>query len=208
MAMKKKFIEIELTLLNEVITALGTAESLDKRTIKLDLSRKLRGRGLEATFLIRNEEETLKGYPKKLELMKSYIIRMMRKRANYVEDSFEANCKDIVCKIKPFLITRKKVSRAIRNNLRKTSKEFILDYIKEKTYIEVCTDILHGDLQREMLPKLKKVYPLSFCEIRIIETKSLDNADLTIKKETKIIEETEEEESNSEDEEIEKEEEE
>jgi ribosomal protein S3AE len=184
MAIKKKFIKIELPLLNEEIMALGTPETLDKKTIKIDLSRKLRGRSLEATFLVRNEDEKLVGYPKKLELTRQYIIRMMRKRVNYVEDSFEASCNDIECTIKPFLITRKKVSRAIRHNLRKTTKEFIIEYIKEKNYLDVCENILYAELQKEMSLKLKKIYPLSFCEIRILETKNLEKADKTIKEKT------------------------
>lgn len=208
MAIKKKFIKIELPLLNEEITALGTFETLDKKTIKIDLSRKLRGRGLEATFLLKNEDEKLVGYPKVLKLTKQYISRAMRKRINYVEDSFETECKDIVCTVKPFLITRKKVSRAIRHNLRKTTKEFIQDYTKNKTYLEVCESTLYAEIQKELLIKLKKIYPLSFCEIRILETKQMDKADLTKKISAKErIQEIEsvDEEINSEIEEVEEE---
>jgi ribosomal protein S3AE len=103
---------------------------------------------------------------------------MMRKRTDYVEDSFQARCKDIRTTIKPLLITRKKVSRAVRKNLRNTTKEFLLEYLKEKDFIEVCNEILDGTLQKTMLPKLKKVYPLSFCDIRVFETKDLKKIDL------------------------------
>ncbi len=193
MAIKKKFITIELPIINEETMVLGTAETLEGKTIKLDLSRKLRGRNLEVTFTLKSTENKIIGYPKRLELMKQYIIRMMRKRVNYVEDSFELQCKDISCTIKPFLITRKKVSRAIRHNLRKTTKEILIEYAKDRTYIEVCEGILYAETQKEMLVKLKKIYPLSFCEIRVIETKRIDKADLTSKenKDRKEIEETE-----------------
>lgn len=176
---KKKFIQIEVPALNEEISALGTIESLNGRMIKLDLSRKLRGRSLEATFLVGIEDEKLVAYPRRLKLTRQYISRMMRKRINYVEDSFEASCKDISCIVKPFLLTRKKVSRAIRNNLRKATKEFILDYIKEKNYLDICENILYSELQKELSLKLKKIYPLSFCEIRVFETKNLGSADKT-----------------------------
>ncbi len=179
MAMKKKFIKIELPMLNEETVALGTPETLNGKTIKLDLSRKLRGRSLEAVFTLRVVEDKVVGYPKKLELMKQYIIRMMRKRINYVEDSFETECKDVLCTIKPFLITRKKVSRAIRHNLRKTTKEFLVEYSKDKNYLAVCESVFYGEVQKEMLAKLKKVYPLSFCEIRILETKKILDVDIT-----------------------------
>ncbi len=182
MAQKKKFIEVEIPILNESTQVLGTNETLSGKTIKLDLSRKLRGKGMEAIFKIMVKENKLVAYPKSMILMRSYVQRMMRKRISYVEDSFDATCKDIKITIKPFLITRKKVSRAIRNNLRKTTKEFLLDYIKDKTYLELAEANLHGTMQKDMHPKLKKVYPLSLCEIRVLETKELDKADLTMKK--------------------------
>lgn len=177
MAIRKKFVDVQAPILDREIRVLGTPESLQNKTIKLDLTRKLKGRGLELVLEIQNKENPT-AYPKKISLIKSYLRRMMRKRVNYVEDSFKTPCADIEATIKPFLITRKKVSRAVRNNLRKTTKEFIKEYLKEKNYIEVCDDILTGALQKQMLPKLKKVYPLSFCEIRVIETKDLANANL------------------------------
>ncbi len=179
MALKKKFITIQVPVLDTEVEVMGTPEFLDKKTIKLDLSRKLRGKSLEAVLKIFNDNETLTAYPQKLQIMKFYIKRMMRKRVNYVEDSFERQCKDIRARIKPFLITRKKVSRAVRRNLRNTAKEFLTEFAKQNNFIDICKSILEGDLQKELLPKLKKVYPLSFCDIRIIETKEIEKADLS-----------------------------
>ncbi|VVB80475.1 Ribosomal S3Ae family protein [uncultured archaeon] len=181
MAIKKKFIDVEIPALGESMPVLGAEETLAGRTIKLDLSRKLRGRGLEAVFTIMNKDGKLVAYPKSLILMRSYVQRMMRKRISYVEDSFTTTCKDVKITMKPFLITRKKVSRAIRNNLRRTAREFLLEYVKDKTYMDIAMAILSNDLQKEMHPKLKKVYPLSMCEIRVLETTELAKADLTIK---------------------------
>jgi ribosomal protein S3AE len=181
MALKKKFVEVELEIINDTLPILENEESSAKKTIKLDLSRKLKGRGVEVTFEIMKKDGKLVGYPKNIVLMKSYIQRMSRNRISFVEDSFNASCKDISVIAKPFLITRKKVSRAIRNNLRKTAKEFILNYLKEKTYLESARAIIFNDLQREMYPKLKKIYPLILCEIRVFETKELSKADLELK---------------------------
>jgi len=182
MALKKKFVDVEAPIVNEVLPVLGEPETLHKKTIKLDLSRKLKGRGVEVTFLILNREGKLEAFPKDILLMRSYISRMMRKRANYVEDSMALSCKDIQIRIKPFLITRKKVSRAIRNNLRKTAREFITEYVKDKTYMELAESVIYGAIQKEMYPRLKKVYPLSLCEIRVLETTQLEKADLTPRK--------------------------
>ncbi|MBC8435208.1 hypothetical protein H8D91_01770 [archaeon] len=180
MAMKKKFIEIESPITNDTLEVLGTAEELHGKTIKLDLSRKMRGKGVELVLEIENKDGELKAYPKKIELVRSSISRMMRKRINYVEDSFEISCSDITARIKPFLLTRKKVSRAVRNNLRKTTKEFLVNYAKEKTYLEISSDILSTELQKSMIPILKKIYPLSLCEIRVLETKELVKANKEI----------------------------
>lgn len=181
MAARKKFIDVELPLIEETARVLGTPKELDKKTIKLDLTRKLRGKGVEIVFRIFNQEEKLVAFPKKISLLKFYIRRMIRKQINYVEDSFRTDAKDIRVIIKPFLITRKRVSRAVRKNLRNTAKEFLINYAKDRIYLEISQDILDGVLQKQMLPKLKKVYPLSFCDIRVFETKELEKADLKSK---------------------------
>ncbi len=179
MAEKKKFINIDAPLLHTTIEALGTPVSLHNKTIKLDLSRKLRGKGLTATFQIINIDNKLIAVPKRYELSTSYVRRIMRKRADYVEDSFKTQTQDnITVSIKPLLITRKRVSRVVRKRLREVSKESILEYVKTKTYMELSESILNSDLQKIMLPKLKKIYPLAFCDLRVFETTEISKLDL------------------------------
>lgn len=178
MAERKKYINLQVPILNETLRILGTPETLHNKTIKLDLTRKLRGRSLTVRFRIINKEGNLVGIPDKMELVKSYIRRITRKRTNYVEDSFHANCADIKVNVKPLLITRKRVSRAVRKNLRNTCREFIIDYIKQKDYNEICKELLNTTFQKTLLPKLKKIYPLSFCDLRIFETKEPEKVDI------------------------------
>lgn len=216
MAERKKYITVESPFLGESLRVLGTPEELHDKTIKLDLTRKMRGKGLTIKLRIFNQEGKLFAIPTNLTLTSSYIRRMMRKRTNYVEDSFSARCADIRATFKPHLITRKKVSRVVRKNLRNTAKEFITEYIKEKDYIVVCQEIFDGTMQKALLPKLKKVYPLSFCDLRVFETKELQKIDIEkaiTSPEPKVEEETEdiqkiEEETTEETEEVEKEDEE
>jgi ribosomal protein S3AE len=188
MAERKKFKEVQIPLLNQSIHVLGTTNELLNKTIKLDLSRKMRGKGLTVTFQIKEIEEKLVGIPKSMELVKAYIRRIMRKRADYVEDSFKAQAADVRVTIKPLLITRKRVSRAVRRNLRNTAREFLLSYVKEKKYSELCNELIAGDLQKEMLPKLKKVYPLAFCDLRVFETKEMDKLDVNDFKVAEVVE--------------------
>ncbi len=178
MAERKRFITVQVPILRTEMRLLGTPEELDNKTIKLDLTRQLRGKGLTIKFRIFNREGTLVAIPNNLEIVTSYVRRMMRKRTDYVEDSFTIRCKDVRVTMKPLLITRKKVSRAVRRNLRNTAREFLVEYAKEREFIKICNELLDGTLQKTMLPKLKKVYPLSFSDIRVFETKELEKIDL------------------------------
>jgi ribosomal protein S3AE len=191
MAERKRFIDVELPLIDSTVRVLGTPEELDTKTIKLDLSRRMRGKGINVIFQIFNREGKLIAFPKKMELVRPYIRRMMRKRIDYVEDSFTAQCKDIRTIVKPFLITRKQVSRAVRRNLRNTAREFLLDYLKDRDYNDICEELMDSILQKTLLPKLKKVYPLSFCDLRIFETKEIEkmNLDNAIAKKPEVVKE-------------------
>lgn len=162
----KKSTEIKIPLLGTSINAEGNAEELEGKTIKMDLTRMLKGRSIEAVFVIDSE---MKAHPKKAILLGFFIRRLMKKGINYIEDSFSCNSKDVLLRIKPFLITRKKVSRRIRKALREKAKEFIVNYCQDKTVEEVFYDAISAKLQKELSAKLKKIYPLSVCEIRVIE---------------------------------------
>ena len=176
---KKRFFNIEMPLIKKT-TQLQAFEvkDLDGKYIKYDLTRLFKGKSMLITFKTVLEEDEVHTKPKELRLMPYYLRRMVRRGTNYVEDSFSTNSKDAQIRLKPFLVTRRKVSRAVRKNLRNTAKEFIIEYIKEKDYNTICNELLDGILQKAMLPKLKKVYPLSFCDIRIFETKELEKIDM------------------------------
>jgi ribosomal protein S3AE len=193
MAERRKYIEVECPFLDETIRVLGTPVELHNKTIKLDLTRKLHGKGLTIRLRILNIENKLYAIPNNLTLAISYIRRMMRKNTNYVEDSFQTRCSDINATFKPHLITRKKVSRVVRKNLRNTCREYIIEYAKTKTFNEIAERILNETLQKTMLPKLKKIYPLSFCDIRVFETKELHKIDTNtiIEEQEKTINTTE-----------------
>lgn len=175
MAERKRYITVRVPFLRSDIRVLGEVEALNDKTMKLDMTRRMRGKGLTLVLRIVNKDGKLYAFPNNMELSKSYIRRMMRKRTDYVEDSFKAKTLDLNVTIKPFLITRKKVSRAVRRNLRNTAKEFLLEYIKDRDYYTICQELVDGILQKAMLPRLKKVYPLSFCDLRVFETKEIKN---------------------------------
>ncbi len=169
---RKKFIEIDLPIINSKAELIGNSlQDLENKTIKLDLTRNLRGKAIEAVLKI----EIKQGKPiiriKKLTLMPYFIRRMIRKRISYIEDSFDAQTKESVWRIKPFLITRKKISRVVKKTLRNKAKNWIEDSIIKKTNEEFLKEILANKFQRALSLVLKKTYPLSLCEIRILELK-------------------------------------
>ena len=96
---------------------------------------------------------------------------MIRKRISYVEDSFEAPTQESMVTVKPFFITRKKVSRVVRKTIRNKAKNWIEDYISQKEDKELFNEILSNRMQKPLSLHLKKTYPLSLCEIRVLEIK-------------------------------------
>lgn len=172
MAEKRKFSEIELPILKQNIE-ISEMKEQEERVVKLDLTRRLRGKSLEVIFKIKREKEKIKIMPYRLNLLGYFVRRMMRKSADYVEDSFSCECKDALLKIKPFFVTRKKVSRGVRTALRNKAKEEILAGLKDKTYEDFFSEIISGRFQKILSLELKKIYPLSFCDIRDIYVEKL-----------------------------------
>ena len=167
---KKRFFEVTAPLTATKIFLYGSEEQeLDGKTVKLDLTKSLRGKSLELKFRILNNKGTLEGIPESIELNSSYIRRVMRKSADYCEDSLEIECRDAITRIKPLFITRKRVSRGILRSLREESKEFISTYCKTRTSHELFSEIMTNRFQKQLSLKLKKIYPLALCEIRMFE---------------------------------------
>ncbi|MBX4211899.1 hypothetical protein KW787_00380 [Candidatus Pacearchaeota archaeon] len=165
---KKSFYEVKAPLTSAKIVLYGSEPAeLNGKTVKLDLTRSLRGKSIEMKFRIKADGEILTAEPMSLELMGSYIRRMMRRGTDYVEDSFDAECRDGKARVKPFMLTRNKVSRAVRNSLRVATKQHLEGYFKTRTMQELFTEIMTNKIQKELSLKLKKIYPLALCEIRI-----------------------------------------
>jgi ribosomal protein S3AE len=169
---KKKFFDVNIPIVGKQ-TQMQAYElgELDGRFLKYDLTRMLKGKSMMLTLKVKIEKDEAFASPKKIMLLPYFLRRMVRKGTNYVEDSFAADCKDGKIIIKPFLVTRRKVSRAVRNALRKRAREELTNYVKDKTSEELFDEVLKNQIQRPLSQKLKKIYPLSLCEIRVLEIK-------------------------------------
>ncbi len=169
---KKKFFDVEIPIISKQ-TQMQAYElsELEGRFLKYDLTRMLKGKSMMLTLKVKIEDNNAIASPRKIILMPYFIRRMIRKGTNYVEDSFKAKCSDAEIVIKPFLITRRKVSRAVRNALRIKAKEELTNYVKDKSAEELFDETLKNQIQRPLSQKLKKIYPLSLCEVRALEIK-------------------------------------
>lgn len=170
---KKKFFDVEIPLLNEKYPCMAhSLAELNNKTLKLDVTRKLKGKSVDLFFKIKVDNNIATTIPQKLTLMPFFIKHMLHPGIDYVEDSFDAETKESKVIIKPFLITRKKVSKAVRRTLRNSAKTWLMDYLKEKNDHEVFDEIISNSLQKQLSLKLKRIYPLAICEIRIFQIKS------------------------------------
>ena len=169
-ARRKKFIEVDVPLIKSKLQIIGASpKDLVNRTIKLDLTRQLKGKSVEATVKINLENDKPVAHPIRIRVLPYFIRRMIRKRISYVEDSFLTPSQESILVVKPFLITRKKVSRGVRKTLRNKTKNWLEDYISQKNDYEIFSDIISNRLQKPLSLILKKTYPLSLCEIRVLE---------------------------------------
>ena len=169
---KQRFFDVEIPILNKETQLYAYEMSeLNGRTITYDLTRILRGKSVLLTLNVTVEGSKAIAQPKEFVILPYFIRRMIRKGVNYVEDSFITETKDSKVEIKPFLITRKKVSHAVMKALREKAREEIINYLKNKNSIEVFEDLIQGRMQKPLSLKLKKIYPLSLCEIRMFKVK-------------------------------------
>ena len=167
---RKRFFNVEMPLISKQTQLQAyELEELDGRLIIYDLTRALRGKSMILQLRVKVEDKEVTTAPISIKLLPSFLKRMIRKGTNYIEDSFLSPCKDAQIRIKPFLISRRKISRAVRKALRDKAKEELVNYLKDKTTEEIFKDALNNQIQRSLSLKLKKVYPLSLCEIRILK---------------------------------------
>ena len=167
---QKQFFEVKTPMTaTSVSLYAASAEELEGKMIKIDLSKSLRGKNMELKMKIKLENGELIAEPVSASILNVYLRKAVRKGTDYVEDSFSVKCKDNELIVKPLLVARNKVSRAIRRELRNAAKDLIVSFATTKTTKEIFTDIMTNKLQKEIAIKLKKIYPLSLSEIRMLE---------------------------------------
>lgn len=165
---KKRFFDVDMPLIQKQTQLQAyNIEEVDGKYINYDLTRFLKGKSIMLKFKVSVDGDKATSVPRESKVMPYYIRRAIRKGTHYVEDSFSTETKDAHVRIKPFLITRRKVPRSVRKSLRDYARNYLEDYVKQFSYNRVFDEILKNKVQKELSLYLKKVYPLSFCEIRV-----------------------------------------
>jgi ribosomal protein S3AE len=167
---KKMFFEVFAPLISTKIQLYASSpQELENRTVKIDFTKSLRGKNLELKIRVKNENDKLIGIPESAKLVSSYVRKIVRKGTDYSEDSFEANCRDLRVRIKPLIVTRRRVSRTILAALRESAKKQLIPHLRTRNAEEIFSEIISNKLQKQLAIKLKKIYPLALCEIRMFE---------------------------------------
>lgn len=170
MALKKKYFDVKLEVLNSSIPLFAyTVESLDKKIIKFDLTKILKGKNCEARFIVHLKDKELFAEIFEFSIYPSFIRKMIGHNISIIEDSFSCQCKDVKLRIKPFLITRKRVHRVVRTELRNKTKEFICKSAENLSKEEFFQYTISGTIQKDLSKTLKKIYPLAVSELRVVK---------------------------------------
>ncbi len=175
---RKRFFDVEVPIIRKQLQLWAyEPEEIENRTIKYDLTRLLKGKNAILYLRVRKEGNEFTAFPVKMEIIHSSLSRIVRKGTDYIEDSFVADCKDAQLKIKPFMIARRKVHKSIRKALRNMAREELTGYVKSRNAEEIFEELIKNQIQKNLSLALKKIYPLSACEIRILEVTKPFNAE-------------------------------
>lgn len=163
---KLKFIKVDLPILNQEVHVLAKElKELENKNVFMDLTRDLKGKSAEAIFRLHVSGDKVEASMERLHVFPFFIRRMMRKSIDYVQDSFDVKAKDASLRVKPFLITRKKVHRSVQTAIRNKAKEEIDQYFQSRPVTEIFTDLLSGKFQKHLSLTIKKIYPLTLCDL-------------------------------------------
>ena len=104
-------------------------------------------------------------------IITSAARKMMRRGKEKIEDSFVVNTKDNQhVRVKPILITKNKTTSAVLQNLRHHMRAHIIKLVGDLTYLEFVNNLITHRVQKQLQDILRKVYPLTVCEIRWMGT--------------------------------------
>ncbi len=153
---------------------LGEPEEAIGRTIKVNLMQvtgDVKSQSAEVKFMVTDfKDGSFNTRITEYNYSPSSIKRVVRRRKTRVDDSSIMKTKDgRKVRIKPFLLTTNKVSRAVECNLRATLKKELEKLVNKSDYEELFNSIINYKIQRKLRDILTKIYPVKALEIRVLK---------------------------------------
>lgn len=93
--------------------------------------------------------------------------KMMRRGRNKIDDSFllETGDKRFV-RMKPIIVTRGRTTGGVMASMRKLVRAHLAKAVSKMEFDQIFREIVERKLQHGLMVVIKKVYPVSTCEIR------------------------------------------
>lgn len=136
-----------------------------------DLTKSLKQQNIDLIFKIESiKEDKANTIILSYNLLPSYLKRITRRIGSKIEESFECKTKEgIKIRIKPLLIIKTKIKSSLSKSLRKTAKTVLSELIAQNTFDDLILSLISFKLQKELKSRLKSIYPVASCEIKIMK---------------------------------------
>ena len=130
-----------------------------------------RKQSFNATFVV-NKVEGDQGVAQLIsyDMGGAYVRRVVRKGTTRVDDTFMVLTKDnTFLLVKPLLITKYKADHSITTLLRRKMRTLVASRFAVLSTADAFSSVIGNNLQMDIKKSLKKIYPLTTSEIRVLE---------------------------------------
>ena len=104
-----------------------------------------------------------------LNLQVAQLKRTTRANKDKIEDSFIVKCKDNTqVAVKPIMLTKAEANNSILTALRHATRKFTSEFAKNTSYPQFMNEVISGNLQKEIRNAVKKVYPITSCNLKAV----------------------------------------
>tara|TARA_Y100000310_G_C20652306_1_gene800105 strand:- start:53 stop:643 length:591 start_codon:yes stop_codon:yes gene_type:complete len=104
------------------------------------------------------------------ELSSAHVKRVVRKGKTRIDESIVLTTKDKVdVRLKPLLITVKKVNSSKEKELRTFLKQYLKEQVSNLTFDKLIESIVSFELQGNLKRGIVSIHPVSFCDIRVMK---------------------------------------
>ncbi len=100
---------------------------------------------------------------------RDYLARIVRKRTSRIDTNDIIKLKDNTFRVKTVAVSNRRVSQAIKVDIRRNIREIVKKEISEMKTEEFVRAMIDGKIQGKVKRTLSKIYPLRHFEIRKTE---------------------------------------